>query len=495
MSDLPVATYDRVSVSRNGRSVSCEEQHKDNADCLNELNLKRGARYSDPGRKASPGAPERPQWNRLMDAVRAGLWGGVCVWDIDRATRDGVVGASMCDIVGQHRLTGFRVISASTNEVFDLSAQEGAAAFMTRVMDGEREVIKLRRRVARRMRRKAKAGETTGGPRRRFGFVDITTGTLHAAEAALIREAATRILAGERIGAVARDWAERGITTPEIRTNDGTRIVHKGGVNFTIQALKQQLRRPALTGHTRFSEGVLVGRMPGERTILDIPTWLELQSTLGSARRGRPATDDKYLLTSLKLVTCDSCDSRMSGHSPTDRAPRYRCCYNPNNVGAKGCGQSISAAGLEELVQEAALEWWIRAARRGHHARPMDLDQEIQHLRRRLEIVQQTYVQELERLAPDMHHLLTVLVNEITRLRTEIEQRTSANDLIKITEAAVIGNWNIGMDDHDPARRANRRRMISQAFRTIRIRRFNDGPDRRPTFDRSRVLIQLSDEG
>ncbi|AQZ66733.1 hypothetical protein BKM31_39540 [[Actinomadura] parvosata subsp. kistnae] len=278
------------------------------------------------------------------------------------------------------------MISASTDEVFDLSSEEGAAAFTARVRESEREVTKLRRRVARSLRRKAEAGEMTGGPRRRFGFIDVHAGTLQESEAALIREAATRILSGERIGAITRDWATRGVTTPEIRSDDGTRVVHKGGVHFTIQALKQQLRRPALTGHTRWTAGALIGRMRGESTILDVSTWLHVQSVLGTTGPGRPPTDDKYLLTSLKLLFCDSCGSSMSGHSPTGRANRYRCSYNSGKIDSRGCGQSINAAGLEELVQETALNWRLGAAQRGHPARPVDADQEIQRLRRRADL-------------------------------------------------------------------------------------------------------------
>ncbi|AQZ66734.1 unnamed protein product [[Actinomadura] parvosata subsp. kistnae] len=85
-------------------------------------------------------------------------------------------------------------------------------------------------------------------------------------------------------------------------------------------------------------------------------------------------------------------------------------------------------------------------------------------------------------------------VTEIARVRAEIEERTRRADLTEITAAAVLGDWNIGTDDHDPARRVQRRRMIRQAFQWIRIKRPTSPHGRRPAFDPARVVLGLREE-
>ena len=61
-----------------------------------------------------------------------------------------------------------------------------------------------------RMRFSAPTGAPHGGGTRPFGFEDDRV-TIRESEAVLIREAATRVLTGETLYAIRKDWIERGV--------------------------------------------------------------------------------------------------------------------------------------------------------------------------------------------------------------------------------------------------------------------------------------------
>jgi len=74
------------------------------------------------------------------------------------------------------------------------------------------EVAKTRQRVRRKHRELAEAGKVSGGGTRPFGFEPDRV-TVRPDEAAVVRELAGRLLAGESLRSLCRDLEARGITT------------------------------------------------------------------------------------------------------------------------------------------------------------------------------------------------------------------------------------------------------------------------------------------
>jgi hypothetical protein len=157
-------------------------------------------------------------------------------------------------------------------------------------------------------------------------------------EAALIVEAARRVLDGTTLSAIVADWNRRAVTTTT-------------GGPWRINALSALLIQPRLAGLD--SPGPGADEAPP--AILDLTTH-EALLTLRHARRKR--TDGRsvngpgrrYLLTG--LLTCWRCGSRLGGIAPraTNVQPHYRC----PSKGAGGCsGVVIHAAHADDAARDA----------------------------------------------------------------------------------------------------------------------------------------------
>ena len=96
----------------------------------------------------------------------------------------------------------------------------------------ESETIGLRIRRAK--AEGADAGRPNGGGLRPFGLDKAKTGIVES-EAALIREAAGRVLHGEGLKSIAGDWETRG-------------VVSSRGNPWTVTALRRMLSSPAWPG-------------------------------------------------------------------------------------------------------------------------------------------------------------------------------------------------------------------------------------------------------
>ncbi|MEN3316465.1 MAG: site-specific recombinase [Acidimicrobiaceae bacterium] len=162
-----------------------------------------------------------------------------------------------------------------------------------------------------------------------------------AGEAALIVEAARRVLDGTTLSAIVADWNRRAVTTTT-------------GGPWRINALSALLIQPRLAG----LDGPGPGADEAPPAILDATTH-EALLALRHARRkktdGRPANGSgrRYLLTG--LLTCWRCGSRLGGIAPraTNVQPHYRC----PSKGAGGCsGVVIHAAHADDAARDAVIE-------------------------------------------------------------------------------------------------------------------------------------------
>lgn len=274
---------------------------------------------------------KRPEYARLLEAIKSGDIDGVIVYDLDRLHRHPLELEEFFRICDNAGLTDFASVSGD----FDLANNDGR--MMARVMGAVAK--KSSDDSSRRLRRKheeiAQSGRPSGGPRP-FGYATDHV-TVIETEAEMIRDAAQRILAGETMGSICRQWNEAG-------------TFGASGSEWRVSTLRQLMLRARLSGQREYR-----GEIIGEATwpaILDRTTWQNVRARLTDPGRQQNRPWRGSLLTG--LARCGRCQSKLVVTSVNGKA-HYRCFKAP---GIDGCGAlSITAAPTEDFVIESAFEF------------------------------------------------------------------------------------------------------------------------------------------
>lgn len=358
------AIYARISLDRNGDGLGVERQ----VTLCRKLARERGWHvvdvYEDNDRSAHSGKA-RPAYERLLADIEAGVRDAVLVVDIDRLTRRPAELERFMELADTHN-----VALANVAGDIDLSSSDGR--FRARIlgavarMEGE----KKGERVAREAEQAAQRGVPRGS-HRPFGYEDDKV-TIREDEAALIRDAAQRVLDGATIPAIAREWNAKKIATPQDAPH-----------GWSAATLAGILRNPRITGlRTYKGEVVADGVWEG---IVDRDVFEKLQAKI---RRGsRPGRAPKALLTA--IARCGRCGAPLwtSGRKGRGRRiRRYACVKRP---GAPGCGATtIVAEPLDRLITDAVMRRLsTRAIARAMRGKPKShrVDIDLAQLERDLE--------------------------------------------------------------------------------------------------------------
>ena len=316
------------------------------------LNLPDHLIFRDNGRSGwqKPGGPKpnRPQWDRMIEAGKAGEFGGLLTWKLDRFTRNPRDGEDLADL-------GVLLDGPDSGRI-DPRTATGLSNFRKQVEAASHSSHETSEKVKAVFADYLANGYRIGGSGRTFGFEILSLAELgdwddadddggltgpaavvRAEEAEVIRELARRLLAGEPVQAMADDLNARGVTTT------------RGG-QWAPQNLSRMLGNPLYGGWLAY-RGTIVGRLAGVEPILGEQTYDAVQAKLGARRRGRRVTG-KYPLSGLLECANPACSRRgtMSGY-PRSRGGRAYVCAP--SVG--GCGQSITATPTEEYVRDKVL--------------------------------------------------------------------------------------------------------------------------------------------
>jgi site-specific DNA recombinase len=296
----------------------------------------------------------RPVYQELLSDLRSGLIDAAMVYDIDRLARDPRDLEDAIEVVEHYR----RPILGVGGDI-DLTTQSGRSMARVRVVMANQASADTARRVKDKHRDNAERGIPVGGVRP-FGWQDDKR-TLYEEEAALVREAAQRVLAGAPLSAIVTDWTERGIRTPRKRRGeDGYNL-------WTPKALGGVLTNPRVCGlSARRVDGPngrpVVIHVDGEpvqgvwEPILDVPTWEALCAALEPKTRRPGGNAHRYLLSG--LVACGKCDERMRG---LPRRGGETFAYQCHSKALGGCGGvSILGPDVDRLVTEALFRRYER---------------------------------------------------------------------------------------------------------------------------------------
>lgn len=292
---------------------------------------------------------KRPAYLRLVDAIKAGEVDVVVAWHPDRLHRSV---RELEDWIDLQEATRTKVLTVKGGQ-WDLSTSAGrtTARILGAVARGESE--QKAERVRRAMLQRAEQGKVHGALRT-YGYRGRRNGdgthTLEVVpeEAAVIREAARRVLAGEGLLSVVRDFNARGV--PTARGKQWSRSSLRGVlVSARVAGWREHTpgRNSGAQGSLwRGGEFVARGEWPGILTRTQVE---RLRRKLTDPNRARGGSGRSYLLSG-GLAVCGLCGKPLRGR-PTRKGLRdYTCSAAP--VGA-GCGKvSVKADALEDYVIE-----------------------------------------------------------------------------------------------------------------------------------------------
>jgi DNA invertase Pin-like site-specific DNA recombinase len=288
---MRAAIYARLSLAGDvGEETGIDRQLLDCERTASSLGAVNTEKYVDDGVSAYNKRTRRPEFERLLGDIEAGRVDTVIAWRADRLARRNWDAARLLKAI-EDAPHPIKVIGVADGT--DTSGPMGAMFFNFLVLQGNSESAAIATRVRRSHEARAQRGKFGGGPRAFGHNADRTA--LEPIEAAAIQDAAARILDGESINSILRDWKTRGIRTP--RGND-----------WQHTALVKLLQQPRMAG-LRVLRGVEgSGSIP---PILDRETWDRLCSLLAdpSRRPALPGGQPRHLLSG--LMTCSECGVTM----------------------------------------------------------------------------------------------------------------------------------------------------------------------------------------
>lgn len=320
------AVYLRISQDRDATRLGVERQLEDCRKVIADRGWSEVAVFEDNDVSAYKGN-RRPEYLRLVGAIDAGEVEAVVTWASDRLWRN----------VGEQQvflgLPNLKIVVAGGTPI--KTGDEGDEFMATLFAAvGQMESAKSSKRQRRRQIQMAEQGAHHGGPRL-FGYTSDRSAIVEP-EAAAIRDAVTRLLAGDSAGAVITEWNAAGLTTANSNP-------------WKLASFRELLQRPALAG-LRVHNGVIIGKASWI-PILDEQQQDRLR-VMFAARKHGPRTRAARRNLLAGMLVCGKCGQTMRGHGKPNAAYQYRCATRSQG----GCGRlTIVAPPTEDYVRDQAL--------------------------------------------------------------------------------------------------------------------------------------------
>src|SRR5579862_1173358 len=327
--DVRAGIYARISSDRDGDQLGVTRQIEDCRQFAARCGYVVEDVYVDDDISAWS-ARQRPEFERMVDDLRTGRIGAVLVWHLDRLTRHPRELEAFIDLCDELRVG----LGCVTGEV-DLGSHIGRLT--ARMLGGlaRYESDHKSERIRRKHEEIAANGRVSGGGSRPYGYEGDKV-TVRAAEAAIIRECAKRLLAGEPVLSIARGLNERGVTSAS------------GGA-WSPQSLRRMLASPRISGQ-RIHHGEIVAKAVWP-AIISAKDGARIRALLANPERRTNKAARRYLLGG--LLVCSHCGDRLVARPRSGGQRRYACAKGP---GFSGCGRTyITADDVELFVTEAVL--------------------------------------------------------------------------------------------------------------------------------------------
>jgi len=317
----------RISKDRTGAGLGVARQEEDCRALCERRGWQVARVYVDNDVSAYSGKP-RPAWRELLTDLKAGRADAVVCWHVDRLTRSP---RELEDVIDLHDGQGI-ALATVTGEI-DLSTPTGRMVARTLGAAARHESEHKAERQRRERLQKAQAGQASTGTRG-YGYTLGNTAIIET-EAAVIKEAATRVLAGESLRSIAFDLNDRAIPSAT-------------GRQWSPSALRSVLMSGRISGRREYHGQIVAA--PFWPAILTTGQSDELRALL-SRRTGTPcARARSYLLSG--ILRCGTCGHSMCGR-PHTAGRRYICPRQPGN---HTCGTiAVMADATETEVRDRVL--------------------------------------------------------------------------------------------------------------------------------------------
>ncbi|WP_353113282.1 recombinase family protein [Microbacterium sp.] len=442
--------YLRVSQDRSGIQRSPNEQHDDMAALAERRGWKLDPRqYRDPDRSASRYArKEREGFTALMEDLESGAFDAdlLAMWESSRGTRKT---SEMIELAELCAKRGVRIWVYTHDRIYDPQNSRDRRSLREDASDSEYESDKNSARALRSARANAYDGRPHG--KNLYGYKrvydDVTKRLVkvkkHRAQAAIVKEAANRVLAGESFYAIAADFNKRGIEPRRPKRSEKTK--DKG---WTAVAVKQMLTMPAYAG-LRQHQGEILDKVEVTwKPIIKPEKWHKLQAVMQS--RGRRRTNDwpaAHLLSGIAI--CGVCGAGMivgkqnAGRKQYDEdgalLPRktyttYVCRGTP---GKTGFHVAMREAHLDLAVSEAVFarlgmpDFLARINQAEGH-----VDDERAELLETIRKHREYLDQVRERASEEMN--LTLLFDQEARVKPKIDAAQQKLEALAATDPLVV---------------------------------------------------------
>lgn len=281
-------TYARLSEVQKGVTDGIERQQRELDAFAERLGVDIVDRLVDNDLTAAKKV-RRPDFQRLMTGIAANEWDVVVLRSLDRWVRRPAELEQIIEVVEKSKV---RV--EAVHGTIDLRTRAGRlnARVVTAVAMSEVEAIQ-ERVTDWHADRAARGVALHSRPGRGFRKVDGRM-VHHPGEVAQIRDAARRLIEGESLASIGREWGVR------------------------AQQVRQTMLAPRIAG-LRVHQGATVGEAEWE-PILDRVTWERVKAVLNRTRA--PASTKMHLLTG--IVSCHRCKSTLNC-APHNGTLRYHC--------------------------------------------------------------------------------------------------------------------------------------------------------------------------
>ena len=324
------AIYARISSDREGLQLGVQRQVEDCQALAERRKWQVGNVYVDDDVSAYK-SRVRPEYQRMLTDLRNGILDAVIVWNLDRLHRQPKELEEFFDICDAAQVVDLASVAGDIN----LGSDDGR--FHARILGAvaRKESDDKSRRLKRKHLELAQNGKVAGGGTRPFGY-ESDRRTIVPEEAAVIRDLARRVLAGDSLLSLCRDLTASGVPTV------------KGG-RWTVQVLRNVLMSGRISGQ-REHNGEIVATAEWEGIITPDETD-RLRRILADPERPANRTPRRYLLN--RLVRCGRCGATLISRPRGDGKRRYVCNKAP---GLPGCGgTAIVADELEQFIVDAML--------------------------------------------------------------------------------------------------------------------------------------------
>jgi DNA invertase Pin-like site-specific DNA recombinase len=325
------AIYVRISDDREGEAKGVKRQLEDCLDLVERRGWPEATTYNDNDRSAWKRGVVRPRYRQMLTDIRDGVIDAVVVYDLDRLYRQPRELEEFFDVC---EAAGVGELASVTGDI-DLASSDGRLMARMKGAVAVKESDDKSRRIKRKALELARDGKVGGGGTRPFGF-EADRKTIRASEAAIVIEAAQRVLAGEAVRSVCFDFNERGIKTVTGRA-------------WTPQVLKRMLCSGRISGQ-REHRGEIVADAEWEG-IISKRDGNRLRAIFSDPARRKNGRVRRYLLAG--FLECGLCGEPLVSRPRDDGRRRYVCARRP---GSDACGKlAVVADELEELVVEMVL--------------------------------------------------------------------------------------------------------------------------------------------